>query len=247
MRAQRGEASPPGGKSRRVVSGHRDIHRDLDRVVRRHIALPYRRPIGEVSLIAVDASLLPRAGRPLILDSGCGVDESAANIGERFRDAFGVGIDKSGSRLSRPKDLPASAVLVRANLIEAWRHLRHIGLERNWLSYPNPWSKIGRLSPLAPSKRKYRDSAQALYRAGADFRACWGDAGRHRACPSDQRFSGRCRTRGRGRLAEPAGQRACTPGPPAPGETACRGAADRRYPRNRAQAGGSGPVPSNGH
>lgn len=138
----------PIGNSRPVSSGQEGVHHDLERTVRRHLAAPFRRPLGEASRIAVDAALAARAGRPLVLDAGCGVGESTAVLGEVHPQAFVLGIDKSADRLSRARPLPGNARVIRADLVDAWRHLRALGirLERHYLLYPNPWPKIGQLS-----------------------------------------------------------------------------------------------------
>lgn len=136
------------GNSRLVTSGQCGIHSELERLVRRHFGSQFRRPIGELSRIAVDGALARQSGRPLILDSGCGVGESTAAIGERFPEAYVVGIDKSEARLGKLRALPANATVIRADLVDAWRHLRASGvrLDRHYLLYPNPWPKIGHLA-----------------------------------------------------------------------------------------------------
>lgn len=136
------------GCSRCVTSSQEGVHRDLERLVRRHLAHPFLRPIGEVSRRAVDQALEQGQGRPLILDSGCGVGESTAALGERFPDAWVIGIDKSAARLGKAKALPANAVVIRADLVDAWRQLRGRGvrLSRHFLLYPNPWPKVAHLA-----------------------------------------------------------------------------------------------------
>ena len=91
---------------------------------------------------------MPRAGRPLILDSGCGVGQSTAKLALRFVDSYVLGIDKSAARLGRSPELPEDACLVRAELVDGWRLLASRGerLARHDLLYPNPWPKIGHLA-----------------------------------------------------------------------------------------------------
>lgn len=141
------EPEPFHGRSCRVTSSQDGVHRDLERLVRRHFAHPFLRPIGETSRRAVDLALEQGQGRPLVLDSGCGVGEGTAALGERFPDAWVIGIDKSESRLGKVRPLPANAVVIRADLVDAWRQLRRRGirLDRHFLLYPNPWPKKSHL------------------------------------------------------------------------------------------------------
>jgi tRNA (guanine-N7-)-methyltransferase len=132
-----------GGNSRPVLSAQQGIHRNLARLIERHRAHRYRRPVGEVSRLALDAALRHRDGRPLILDSGCGVGESTAMLAARHPEAFVLGIDKSADRLSRLRPLPGNARAIRADLVDVWRALAAAGvrLSRHYLLYPNPWPK----------------------------------------------------------------------------------------------------------
>lgn len=139
---------PAVGNSRVVSSAQTGIHRDLPRLLARHRDHAFQRPIGAVSRLAVEAALAQRAGRPLILDSGCGVGQSTVKLARRFDDSFVLGIDQSAARLARAPELPDNACLIRANLVDAWRVLAARGerLARHYLLYPNPWPKIGHLA-----------------------------------------------------------------------------------------------------
>lgn len=143
-----GRKGVTGGNSRVVFSAQSGIHHDLPRLVRRHRDHVYRRPISAASRVAVEAALARRAGRPLILDSGCGTGQSTVNIALRFADAFVLGIDRSATRLARAPQLPENACLIRADLVDAWRALAARGerVARHYLLYPNPWPKIGQLA-----------------------------------------------------------------------------------------------------
>jgi tRNA (guanine-N7-)-methyltransferase len=140
--------------SRFIRSAQDGPHPDLEGLVRRHLAHPFRKPILDYNRAALDAALAARerwrAGAPLILDAGCGVGWSTLHLAEQFPEHFVLGVDQSLDRLSRGKPLPvpANAVLIRADLVDFWRLLaeRGIRLARHYNLYPNPWPKIGHLA-----------------------------------------------------------------------------------------------------
>lgn len=140
--------------SRSIASAQDGPHRDLEALVRRHLAHPFQKPILDYNRAALATALAahadwnPRA--PLILDAGCGVGWSTQRLAERYPDHFVIGIDQSLDRLNRgkPLPLPANALLLRANLVDFWRLLAENGirLTRHYNLYPNPWPKIGHLA-----------------------------------------------------------------------------------------------------
>ncbi len=142
------------GNSRLITSAQDGPHRDLESLVRRHIAHPFRKPILDYNRAAFAAALLARnqwrPDAPLILDAGCGVGWSTQNIAEHFPDHFVFGVDQSVDRIERGKPLPmpANALLVRADLVDFWRLLaeNEVRLARHYNLYPNPWPKIGHLA-----------------------------------------------------------------------------------------------------
>jgi tRNA (guanine-N7-)-methyltransferase len=142
------------GNSRFISSAQDGPHRDLETLVRRHIAHPYRKPVLDYNRSALVAALAARAAwnplSPVILDAGCGVGWSTQRIAERFPDHFVFGVDQSVDRLGRGKPLPMpdNALLVRADLVDFWRLLAAEGirLARHYNLYPNPWPKIGHLA-----------------------------------------------------------------------------------------------------
>jgi tRNA (guanine-N7-)-methyltransferase len=142
------------GNSAPVTSGQDAPHRDLDRLLHRHLAHPYRRPVLDYNRAAFAAALAWRAAwdpaAPLILDAGCGVGWSTVALARAHPDRFVIGVDQSADRIGRgrPEDLPENAVLVRADLVDFWRLLAADGvrLERHYVLYPNPWPKIGHLA-----------------------------------------------------------------------------------------------------
>lgn len=142
------------GNSRFIVSAQEGPHRDLEALVRRHIAHPFRKPILDYNREAFSAALAARdawrPGAPLILDAGCGVGWSTQHIAEMYPEHFVFGVDQSVDRISRgrPLPMPKNALLIRADLVDFWRLLGENGihLARHYNLYPNPWPKIGHLA-----------------------------------------------------------------------------------------------------
>jgi tRNA (guanine-N7-)-methyltransferase len=142
------------GNSRFITSAQEWPHKDLDDLVRRHMAHPFRKPILDYNREAFAAALAAREAwnpqAPLILDAGCGVGWSTLRIAEQFPDHFVLGVDQSSDRIARgkPMAMPANALLVRADLVDFWRLLAEHGirLARHYNLYPNPWPKIGHLA-----------------------------------------------------------------------------------------------------
>ena len=142
------------GNSRFISSAQEGPHRDLDALVRRHLAHPFQKPVLDHNRQAFVAALAAREqclpGAPLILDAGCGVGWSTQRIAETYPDHFIFGVDQSVDRISRGKPLPmpANALLIRADLVDFWRLLAEsdIRLARHYNLYPNPWPKIGHLA-----------------------------------------------------------------------------------------------------
>lgn len=142
------------GNSRFISTAQDGPHRDLDELVRRHMAHPFRKPILDYNRQALAVGLAAwqqwREGSPLILDAGCGVGWSTQRLAETYPDHFVFGVDQSIDRLSRGKSLPmpANALLIRADLVDFWRLLAEnkIRLARHYNLYPNPWPKIGHLA-----------------------------------------------------------------------------------------------------
>lgn len=139
--------------SRSIVSAQSAIHDDLETLVRRHAAHPFRKPFTDYNRAAFEQAMAvwqAHGAAPLILDTGCGVGWSTLKLAEIYPDHFVLGIDQSLDRLNRGKPLPLSdnAAFVRADLVDFWRLLHESGVRpaRQYLLYPNPWPKIGHLA-----------------------------------------------------------------------------------------------------
>ena len=65
------------GNSRFISSAQIGVHPDLEKLVRRHLAHPFQKPIADYNREAFAISLAAREqwqpAAPLILDAGCGV------------------------------------------------------------------------------------------------------------------------------------------------------------------------------
>lgn len=152
------DMEPAAGNSRGVTGRQDGPHRDLERVVRRHLSHCFQKPVSACNQAAFDACMLSYRGwnpdAPVILDAGCGVGWSTLRLALQHPDHFVIGVDKSVHRLSRgkPLDQPPNAVFVRADLVDFWRllALAEVRLERHFLLYPNPWPKIGHLARRWP-------------------------------------------------------------------------------------------------
>ncbi|MER2540505.1 MAG: SAM-dependent methyltransferase [Azonexus sp.] len=142
------------GNSRFISSAQTGVHPDLEKLVRRHMAHPFQKPIADYNREAFALALAAREqwqpAAPLILDAGCGVGWSTQRIAETYPDHFVFGVDQSVDRINRgkPLPLPANATLIRADLVDFWRLLAENGihLARHYNLYPNPWPKIGHLA-----------------------------------------------------------------------------------------------------
>lgn len=136
--------------SRPVISNQAGPHQDLARQVSRALAHPLRKPIAEHTQhnFAQAAKWLEGRQAPLLLDSGCGVGISTRQLAEQFPTHAVMGIDRSENRLGRDHgELPANALLVRADLVDFWRLAYQAGWapEYHYLLYPNPYPKSGHL------------------------------------------------------------------------------------------------------
>jgi tRNA (guanine-N7-)-methyltransferase len=142
------------GNSRFISSAQTGVHPDLEKLVRRHMAHPFQKPIAdynrEAFALAMAAHAQWQTDAPLILDAGCGVGWSTQRIAETYPDHFVFGVDQSVDRINRGKPLPmpANATLIRADLVDFWRLLAGNGVRfaRHYNLYPNPWPKIGHLA-----------------------------------------------------------------------------------------------------
>ena len=152
--------------ARSVTTNQEGPYKELERVVRKHAATLFLRPVADHTRKAFDAAkeFVDRfydnvsANKPLdiILDSGCGTGESTIHIAKRFPDTPVIGVDKSAVRLTRActgnapaanGEIPPNAFWVRAELLDFWKLALDEVSAGRWhipyhaLYYPNPWPK----------------------------------------------------------------------------------------------------------
>lgn len=134
------------GNSRQVDSSQQGPHRNLDALVRRHLAHPSRRPAAPHTRSAF-ASIRERvesSGRPLVFDSFCGTAMSTVGLAQQHPDCLVIGIDKSAHRLAKHASADVdNYVLAQAECGDFWRLAAAAGwtLKKHYLLYPNPWPK----------------------------------------------------------------------------------------------------------
>lgn len=140
--------------SRRIDSNQTTLHHNLQKIVEKHQATHFAKPIADHTLRAFEAvntRIHHNATLPLIMDSGCGTAMSTRLLAQQYPQAWVIGIDRSIKRLSKQyhatatawADLPDNALLIQADLIDFWRLAVQAGwqLERHFLLYPNPYPK----------------------------------------------------------------------------------------------------------
>ena len=135
--------------SRPVSSSQRQVHRDLQRQVRRHLGSDWRRPPHSLTSAVRDAMAAALArGKPIVMDSFCGTGHSTRQLAGDYPDCTVIGVDKSASRLARHGDgSGGNYLLLRAQCEEVWAWLvdHGIRLRAHYLLYPNPWPKPAQL------------------------------------------------------------------------------------------------------
>ena len=122
------------------------VHQLVERHVAQHATYLERRPIAKHTAAAFQtaAEFARRRAAPLIVDAGCGTGRSTLKLAARHPDRTVIGVDRSEARLSRSKEVPANALLLRAELGDFWRLLNDsddLTVEETYLLYPNPYPK----------------------------------------------------------------------------------------------------------
>ncbi|TAE25487.1 MAG: SAM-dependent methyltransferase [Candidatus Kapaibacterium sp.] len=145
-----------------VHSSQTSIHADLERLVRKHAATEYLRPIPPFSAAVfaeicgtVQQWLQEHPSASIVLDSCCGTGESTAHLARRHTNAFVIGIDKSAHRTKKHGQLEhnndstetRNYQVWRADCEDIWRLLptlfreQKIICEKHYCLYPNPYPK----------------------------------------------------------------------------------------------------------
>lgn len=141
--------------SREVQSNQDGVHADLEKVVRRHLASPWRAPLADFDREAFELARRWRQERgeqlPLMLDSGCGTGRSSVHLALANPEVLVIGVDQSADRLAKARrrfsPLPENLLLLRSDCAGLWRLMVEAGwqLARHQILYPNPWPKSAHL------------------------------------------------------------------------------------------------------
>jgi len=139
------------GKVNCVTSNQTGIHQNLEKIVRKHAATDFKRPIAAHTQIAFKKiqSAISKQDKPIILDSGCGTAMSTRYIAKQHPDSWVIGIDRSIVRLNKQTEdaLPNNAITIQANLVDFWRLATQAKwkLQHHYILYPNPYPKASQL------------------------------------------------------------------------------------------------------
>ena len=136
--------------SREITDAQQGIHKNLEKVVRKHCENAFRKPVAKHTQDAFD-SIAERVekellkDKPLLFDSFCGTAMSTRIIARNNPDALVVGIDRSEVRLKKSgdEDLPDNAILLQAECADFWLLANNAGwkLQKHFIMYPNPYPK----------------------------------------------------------------------------------------------------------
>ena len=118
----------------------------VERHVAQHATYLAKRPIAKHTEAAFQtaAEFARSRATPLIIDAGCGTGRSTLKLAERYPDHTIIGVDRSEARLSKGRQVPDNALLLRAELGDFWRLLNDsndLRVEETYLLYPNPYPK----------------------------------------------------------------------------------------------------------
>ena len=139
-------------RSKKIVSSQTQPHRNLSRQLSRYEQSNYLNSIpnyARAEFSRVEA-FVRQDNAAIILDSGCGVGESAFKLARLFPYNTVIAVDKSADRLRRATAqiaAPENLIFVRCDLIHFWRllHQAQWQVSQHYLFYPNPWPKVGQL------------------------------------------------------------------------------------------------------
>lgn len=142
------------GNSRAVTSNQSGLNEDLEKVVTKHLNSEFQKPYAPYSLSTfekikqtVEHFLKDNPAGTIILDSCCGVGESAFYHAEQNPESLVIAIDKSEHRIDKQahhsqKEL-TNCHLFRGDLNDLWRLIadQHWPISEHFILYPNPWPK----------------------------------------------------------------------------------------------------------
>lgn len=138
--------------SRSVSTNQSGVHRDLERIVGRHLKAPWQKPINRHTqgAFAMIREWVDDEQCSLIVDSCCGDGESTRVLARQFSTSKIIGVDKSAARLGRGAnrlDPIANCLMVRADVNDFWRLIvaAKWRVSQHYILYPNPYPKAAHL------------------------------------------------------------------------------------------------------
>ncbi len=134
--------------AKRITSSQQGPHKNLEKVVVKHLQTQSKKPIAQHTQNAFDElyKQWERHGRPpIILDSACGTGESSRYLAKTHPNHWVIGIDQSEKRLLNSANnlLPENCQLIRSECTDFWRlaELAQWQFALHTLFYPNPYPK----------------------------------------------------------------------------------------------------------
>ena len=131
-----------------VTSSQPGVHKNLGKVVTKHLLHQSRKPILAHNQAQFDKAYQwwqAKGQGKVILDSACGTGESSRWLAENYPDAMVIGLDQSAKRLSHSDNtqLSDNCLLLRCECTDFWRLAKRAQWQfgKHTLFYPNPWPK----------------------------------------------------------------------------------------------------------
>jgi len=148
------DSTEPLGDSKAIVTNQPGIHEKLEKIVKKHLAYPSKKPFQPHTVEAFELAneRVKQHTGEIILDSCCGVGQSTRLLAKQNPEALVIGIDKSAHRINRnDEELIEKTsthnienyLLLRADLNDFYRlvHQAHWKVAKHYILYPNPWPK----------------------------------------------------------------------------------------------------------
>lgn len=131
-----------------IESNQSGPHKNLEALVRKHIATEFKQPYRDHNLKCFSELLKAieqTTQKRLILDSCCGTGMSTRKLAVLNPDALVVGLDQSEHRLNKKSELtdPPNCLFFRSNCEDIWRLCveNSVVFDEHFILYPNPYPK----------------------------------------------------------------------------------------------------------
>ena len=135
--------------SLQIETNQTGIHSNLEKIIKRHLATDFKRPVSTVSknVISLIQTELNNNFKQLIIDTGCGTGQSTKVLKEKYSDCLVVATDKSIKRLGFHKK---QEYLIESNSLTLRTDINDLIIEvakqkwpvkKHYILYPNPWPK----------------------------------------------------------------------------------------------------------